>query len=120
MIRIVPGNPPRFLDTETGLLVDEATAIPLLSQRQINRLGIEQKMRDNIAVNTANLADADAIITAATKFLAIPAPTAAERNAYVNELARNVRELARQNKSQARQLNGLNRMMIRDLTADDS
>jgi hypothetical protein len=119
-IRVIPGNPPQFIDLDTGLEITEAEATPQLSNRQKNRLSIETKARAAIATNAQNLLDCDAIIDAATTFLAIPAPTTAQRNAYVNELARNVRELARQNKQQARQLNGLNRNLIRDLSADDA
>lgn len=119
-IRVIPGNPPKFVDMSTGLEIDEATATPQLSNRQKNRLSIEKKARAAIATNAQNLLDCDAVIDRATTFLAIAAPTAAQRNAYTADLARDVRELARQNKQQARQLNGLNRNLIRDLSADDS
>lgn len=119
-VRVIPGNPPRFIDTDTGLEITEAEATPQLSNRQKNRLSIEAKARAAIAANAQNLLDCDAIIDRANTFLAIAAPTAADRNAYIANLARDVRELARQNKQQARQLNGLNRNLIRDLTADDA
>lgn len=119
-IRVIPGNPPRFIDLDTGLEVDAAAATPQLTNRQKNRLSIEAKARAAIATNAQNLLDCDAIIANATTFLAIAAPTTAQRNAYLADVARDVRELARQNKQQARQLNGLNRNLIRDLSDDDA
>jgi hypothetical protein len=119
-VRVIPGNPPKFIDLDTGLEIDQATATPQLTNRQVNRLSIEAKARAAIVTNQTNLADCDLIIDRAATFLAIAAPTTAQRNAYIADLARDVRELARQNKQQARQLNGLNRNLIRDLSADDA
>jgi hypothetical protein len=87
--------------------------------RLVNESGILAKLAAAITANNQTLTDMDAIVATVNTFLALTAPTTAQRNAFIADMGRAVRTVANDQKKQTRQLTALARLAVRDLTTID-
>lgn len=104
------------------LTVNEAKAAaiadPTLSGA-VNERNILDSLKASMAKNKTDITGLDVVIQSMLTFLAIPAPTSAERNAAIVDMAKAVRDISRNQKDILRQLNSLERLALRDLTGTD-
>lgn len=82
----------------------------------VNRQAVLDKIAAAIAANARVGADMDTIINGVNTFAAIPAPSTAQRNAYILNLGQGLKMIAQDQQAQARQLTALARHAAGDFT----
>lgn len=113
-VEVVEGVP-----TRVWTMRDKTPEEIAAEAEQANQSSIEQAARDALATNRADITQAQNIATQAEALSSATFPNNGQRDNAIRSLATGVRMLAVQSEAQARQLNGLIRLMLSDLAGTD-